>query len=191
MFYLSIKIYLCSNLYQFIDYPFDKEDENQRYEEEQSFKEIMSYIKVITEILIFFINNNKKKELYCLLSSDDFSHLGAESNNKILYYINQMNINYKDLSEKTGYIFETVNFQGPYYQVSNEEINLFENLFYEMIEKILRSKCMEEIIEKLNSHHQDINNLIKIDNDFIHYVKKNIIFEKLFKKSTFVITNIN
>ena len=92
------------------------------------------------------------------------------------------------ISQETGYNF--INNE-PY--ISSKHIMNFEKykrVYFEYIEKILNSKCIKDLIIKLNDHHKDINNIIKIDSNFINYIKNNTIFLEFNKENSYGVTNV-
>ena len=67
----------------------------------------------------------------------------------------------------------------------------YKTLFLEEMEKICNSNCIKELIFKLKEHNKDKNNII-LDNsnyeNYINYVKNNIMFFPFFNNSIFFLT---
>jgi len=66
----------------------------------------------------------------------------------------------------------------------------FKELFFYLIEKILKSRCIKELIINLKTHHNDNEDIIQIDNNYIEFIKKNTIFTEFFDFNLFGITSV-
>ena len=62
----------------------------------------------------------------------------------------------------------------------------FQSLFFEIMEKILTSNCMKQLVSELKNHNRDNNNLITIDDNYLDYIKKNLLFDQFFDQNTMV-----
>ena len=185
---LIIKLDLGEKLYPIIDNTIDEKDELKDIYIKIK-KECLVYVKVISEIILYYIENNQYKKAYNLLS---IIHLNEKNNqethSKIAYYIGQINKDFDEVEKSIGFSFKK-------YEISKvphcpRDLANYQNLFFEQIGKILRSKCINDLIIKLKNHHKDENNLVKIDDNFIQYTIKNTIFYEFFKGKSFGITKV-
>ena len=169
--------------------------ENEENKEEQIaidfYKEQIPYLKVYTEILLFYIKKNDKKLVYCLLSKVDFTEINRGAIKQVCYYLKKMKVNFEEITKKTGFNFDKF----IKYNFDNEEEidklpDNYQQLFFNMIEKILKSNCIKNLITKLATHHKDDKNIICIDDSYIKYIKENIIFHNFFDYNDYGFTNV-
>ena len=205
IFFLKVKIKLGENLYNFVDNLYEEiigdENEEEEIEKEERdygkddaidlYKELVPYIKVFTEIILFYINKDDRKLVYCLLSEVNFSVINIGAKQQVAYYLNKMNANFEEISKKSGFTFEYKIFD----DYISEEISTkltfnYQQLFFDTIEVILNSKCIKKLIKKLTTHHNDDKKIIVIDDNYINYIKENIQFHKFFDDNDYGFTNV-
>ena len=191
-FFLKIKIKLGDDLYNFVDTLYkgivEPNDSNEGQIAVTFYKKLIPYLKVYTEIILFYINKNDRTLVYCLLSEVDFSRITLGSKREVAYYINKMGVNFNEISKKTGFKIDSA-----YYDFEEKIAKFTEDikpLFFDTIEKILRSNCIKQLINKLVSHHKDDKNIITIDNNYINYIKNNVILHTFFDSDDFGFTNV-
>ena len=114
-FFLKVKIKLGENLFSFVDNLFEAIIVDKNEEEEidygegvaiKLYKELVPYLKIYVEIILFYINKNDRKLVYCLLSKVNFSSISVGAKQEVAYYLNKMNANFEEISKKTGFTFE-------------------------------------------------------------------------------------
>lgn len=190
--YFIIKLYLGEKLYPIVDSSINENDKCKNIYIEIK-KECLAYIKVFAEILLYYIKNNKNEKVYILVSIINFNEeITEETTSKIAYYLQQINIkNIDEIEKRTGFPFKKFNISDhPKVPKCPNDLANLKNIFFELIEKILNSKCINQLITKLKEHHNDKNNIVKIDDNFIEYIKKNTVFCEFFKSKDFGITNV-
>ena len=109
---------------------------------------------------------------------------------QIKYHLNKIGKTMAQISKETCYKFLTEDFQ--VFNIDNF-VNKFESykyFYFTLMEAILKSNCITDLIVKMKEHHHDINNIIKIDNNFINFIKKNTIFYSFIRLKSFGITNV-
>jgi len=186
LLYLAIKLLLGEKLYPIIDNKINEDEYKEIYT--QNKKECLSYIKVISEIMLYYIENNKNEQVYNLINIIEFNEeINNETSSKIVYYLNHINKDINEVEKRTGYPFKK-------YKILEvpkcpDDLATFKNEFFDLIEKILKRNCINDLLTKLKSHHNDKYDIVKIDEDFIQYIKKNTIFCEFFKSKDFGITN--
>ena len=187
LLFLIIKLNLGQKLYPIIDNTIDNNEFKNIYIEMK--KECLAYIKVIAEILLYYIENNKNEQAYNLLSIINFNEeINQDTNSKIAYYLKEINKDINEVEKRTGYPFKK-------YKISEvpkcpDDLANFKDIFFELIEKILKSNCIKDLVAKLKEHLNDKNDIIKINEDFIQYIKKNTIFCEFFKRKDFGFTKV-
>lgn len=130
---------------------------------------------------------NECQQAYNICSIFKFNEeLTDETNSKIAYYLKQINIDINEDEKRTGYSFKK-------YEILKvpkcpDDLTNYINLFFEFIEKILKSNCIKDLVIKLKDHHNDKNDIIKIDEDFIQYIKNNTVFCEFFETRDFWLT---
>ena len=93
-----------------------------------------------------------------------------------------------DFSKETGYTFQKYFLF--FYENFGDEFENYKAIYFDLIEKILKSKCIQDLLIELKNHHNDKNNLIKINDDFIDYIKKNTIFFEFIRPDLYGVTNV-
>lgn len=183
LFYLSIKIVFCRHLYTLVNFKIEKEWD-MKY-----LKMGISYIKIFSLILQYYIINNEKTTVLNLINSLDLSNYftgDVESLQRLKYYIDQIKLDLKEIKVKANYLY--TNLIGIQYlkTLNNDK---FQSLFFEIMEKILTSNCMKQLVSELKNHNRDNNNLITIDDNYLDYIKKNLLFDQFFDQNTYGATN--
>ena len=189
MYFLSLKTSLGAKLYNIIDNKLDEKDKNENKKE--VFQESLCYLKILSKIFIYFIENNEKHLLYNIISFINFNDKqNANTDTRLQYYLNLMKEDFNKIYEETGYnIFK--------YKVEiitnfiDEEVNKLKNLYFELMEKILKSKCIKDVLNKIKEIQKDDNfNKIDINEDFVKYLKNNTIFFRCFDEFEYGMTNV-
>ena len=179
LLFLIIKLDIGERLYPIIDNNTDEDEFKNIFIEIK--KECIAYIKVIAEIMLYFIENNKNEQVYNLLSIIQFNEeINEETNSKIAFYLKQINKDIKEVEKRTSYPFKK-------YEISTapkcpDDLANFKKEFFELIEKILKSNCIKDLITKLKIHHNDKNNVVKINEVFMQFLKKIQFFVNFLKK---------
>ena len=93
-----------------------------------------------------------------------------------------------DFSKETGYTFQKYFLF--FYENFGDEFENYKAIYFDLIEKILKSKCIQDLLIELKNHHNDKNNIIKINDDFIDYIKKNTIFFEFIRPDLYGVTNV-
>ena len=188
MFNFSIKVLLGEKLYSIADTKVPEDDEKNRKIYMEIKKECLSYLKIVVEIMIYFFKK-EKKIVYNLLNIIDFSEEKTDDiDNQIYYYLKIMGKDINDLSKEKGYKFSD-NFLF-FYKSFADKFENYKTIYFDLIEKILRSKCIQDLLIELKNYHNDNNNIIKINDDFIDYIKKNTIFFEFIRPDIYGITNV-
>jgi len=188
MLNLSIKVGLGEKLYPIVDTEIPEDDEKKRKIYIQVKKECLSYLKIATEIMIYFFEKEKKNIVYNLIKIIDFSEEQTDDvENQIYYYLKLMGKDINDFSEETGYNFNDISF---FHKNFADKFENYKAIYFDLIEKILKSKCIQDLLIELKNHHNDKNNIIKINDDFIDYIKKNTIFFEFIRPDIYGITNV-
>ena len=76
--------------------------------------------------------------------------------------------------------------RGDELSIVKEFMKDYEKLFFEILENILQSNCIKELIKSLKKNQDNI--IISINKDFINYVKKNTYFTPFFNREVFGLT---
>ena len=186
MFYLSIRLKLGEKLYPIIDFKIDEKDEYKNYKIKKR-RECLSYIKVLNEIFIYYLDKEDKDTLYKLINIIDFNEGTTNmAISRVSYYLDQIGEDKKEISCKTGY-----NMENSIYSFFKNRVYLdsYKELYFDLIENILESKCIKEVIANLKTYYKDNEDIIQIDDNFIKYIKKNTIFTEFYDPYLFGITN--
>ena len=153
-------------------------------------KECLAYVRILAEIILYYIKNNKNEQVYRLLSIIKFNEeITEETTSKIAYYLKKINIiDIDEIEKRTGFSFKK-------FKISDvpkcpDDLANLKNIFFELIEKILKSKCIGDLVTELKEHHNDKKNIVKIDDNFIEYIKKNTLFFEFFRTKDFGVTNV-
>lgn len=193
-FFLKAKIKLGEILYNFVDTLYNGIIKPNSLDEEQFaidfYNKLIPYLKVYTEIIVFYISKDDRTLVYCLLSKADFSRIDYGKRIEIAYYLKKMGSNFNEISKRTGFSIDNTYVTYDFEEKIDKFAEDIKPLFFDTIEKILRSRCIEQLIKKLVTHHKDNKNIITIDNNYINYIKKNIIFDKFFESEDYGITNV-
>ena len=187
--YFIIKLDLGQKLYPIVDSTIDNNDECKDIYI-QIKKECLAYIRILAEIILYYIKKKNNELVYNLISIIKFNEeITEETTSKIAYYLEKINIkNIDEIEKRTGFSFKKFKISDVP-KCPDDLVNL-KNIFFELIEKILKSKCIGDLIIKLKEHHNDKKDIIKIDENFIEYIKKNTVFFEFFKSKDFGLTNV-
>ena len=189
MYFLSIKVCLGTKLYNIIDAKLDEIKENPIQKE--VYKNCICYLKILSKIFIYFIENNEKQLLYNLLSIINFNdEQDLNTDTRLLYYLKLMNEDLNKIFEETGYNIFKCKVEILTMFIDDDLKNL-KNLFFELIGQILRSNCIKELLKKIKEIHKDDNfNKIDINEDFIKFLKNNTLFFRCFDEHEYGMTNV-
>ena len=192
--YLSIKIVLGRHLYSFVDFKFS-EDINTKKSEILQFKIAISYLKIYSEILKYHIMNNNRLLLFNLVNILDLDdYYFGESNIlcRLNYFLKDLKLDEDKIKNLAGNLYSNLlNCSKNNYDIANIDLNEYKELFLETLENILKSNCIQQLVQRLKDHHKDTNNVITSGNNYtnyINYIKNNIIFFPFFNKKNFGLT---
>ena len=175
LFFLSIKIQIGKHLYLLADFELDLKNESQIFH----FKNFTSYFKVYSVLLKYYLETNQRLLLFNLsniLDLQDYFQGETESMTRLNYYIDQIKINDEKLKQYSGVLYkQLINCRGENYPMK-KFMDEYKPLFFETIEKILKSNCVKDLVGTLRDHYNDKDNIISINDNFINYIKNSIIF---------------
>ena len=187
--YFIIKLDLGEKLYPIVNNTIDNNDKCRNLFIDIK-KECLAYVRILAEIILYYIKNNKNEQVYRLLSIIKFNEeITEETTSKIAYYLKKINIiDIDEIEKRTGFSFKK-------FKISDvpkcpDDLANLKNIFFELIEKILKSKCIGDLVTELKEHHNDKKNIVKIDDNFIEYIKKNTLFFEFFRTKDFGVTNV-
>ena len=187
MFYLSIKLILGERLYPIVDTKIEENDEFKIAKIDIQ-RECLSYIKVLNEIFIYYLDKEEKETVYKLLTIIDFNERQNEmTRSRISYYLDKIGKDKNEILKKAEYKLKEPIQLFPKFQGN---LDTFKDLFFDLIEKILKSKCIKELIINLKTHHNDNEDIIQIDENYIKYIKRNTIFTEFFDIDLYGITSV-
>ena len=189
MFFLSLKVELGEKLYPIIDFEIDENNKNET--QITIYKNCLSYVKILTKIIIYFLENNQKELIYTLLSIVNFNDVQSPNTDmRLVYYLNLMKEDLYKAYKETGYNIFKYNAGIPTMFIDND-LKKCEKIFFELIEKILQSNCIKDVLKKIKEIHNDDNfNKIEINKNFIDFFKRNTLFCNFFDKHSYGITNV-
>ena len=187
--YFIIKLDLGQKLYPIVNNTIDNNDKCRNIFIDIK-KECLAYVRILAEIILYYIKNNKNEQVYRLLRIIKFNEeITEETTSKIAYYLEKINItDIDEIEKRTGFSFKK-------FKISDvpkcpDDLANLKNIFFELIEKILKSKCIGDLVTELKEHHNDKKNIVKIDDNFIEYIKKNTLFFEFFRTKDFGVTNV-
>ena len=187
IFYLNLKIVFGRHLHAFGDFEFD----NKSIENEINyFKISISYLKIYSEILKYYLLKNDKIlvfELVNLLNLCDYNYRDIPSLSRLNYYLSDMKLDDDKIKKLSGNLFNAlIEVRGDELSIVKEYMKNYEKLFFEILENILQSNSIKELIESLKKNRDNI--IISIDKDYINYVKKNTYLTPFFNNNEFGLT---
>ena len=191
LYYLSLKMEIADKLYDIIINAKISENEEEKKYQIDAFEETISYLKVIVEIVLFYLQGNKKDIVYNLWNIIDLTERQSiPIDNQIKYNLNKIGKTMAQISKETCYKFLTSDFHVSDIDIFVYKFESYKSFYFTLMEKILKSNCITDLIIKMKEYHRDINNIIKIDNNFINFIKKNTIFYSFIRLKSFGITNV-
>ena len=187
LFFLSIKIRLGKHLYSLAYFQLDLNDESQVL----YFKKFASYFKIYSVILNHYLKTNERLLLFNLVNILDLENYfisDIESLTRLNYYIDQIKISDENLRQHSGILYEKlIRYHDENYPMK-KFMDAYKPLFFETMEKILKSNCVKELVGILKEYLNDKENIISIDDNYINYIKNNIIFFPICCKYTYGMT---
>ena len=187
LYYLSIKIMIGKHLYSLVNMEYTKS-------QIEYVKNAVCYFVIYSEILHYYLIKEEKILLFNLvnlLDLCDYFDANIGSITRLNYYLDEIKFDLKDLKIKKGLLYsELSKVNAGKIKITKMEgtLDAYKDLFIEIMEKILKSNCIKELIAKLKNHHRDEGDLISIDENFIQYFKNSIIFFPFFRDITFAQT---
>ena len=187
IFYLTVKIQLGYHLHSIASFNLDENNSS----EVDAFKKLISHMKIYSEILKHNINNNQRILVFNLvniLDLNDYWTEEVESLTRLNYYLKEIKLEEEHLKLKAGILYADLVRIRHYHYPVQENMDGYKNLFFETIEKILKSKCIKQLVNKMKAHNSDKTDIISIDNYYIDYIKNNIIFYPFFNDNCYGLT---
>ena len=195
VFYLTMKIVFGRHLHTLADFHFDDKDDEKKESEIKYFKNSLSYLKIISEILKYNLSKNEKMlafNLINILDLVDYYSGDEQSLARLNYFLSDMKLDNEQTKKMAGDLYSgLIAYNQSYNSIIKNFMNDYKILFFETLENILKSKCIRQLVGKLKSHHKDNDNIISNDknyNNYLRYIKKNIIFFPFFNKNAFGLT---
>ena len=196
LFYFTIKVVLGKHLYSLADFKIS-EDELQKDTDTEYFQNSLSYLKIYLKILKNYISKNERMlvfKLVNILDLDDYYFADGKSLYRLNFFLNNLKLDDNRVKNLAGNLYSKLN----EYYVNNDEVikkqnylEEYKTLFFEFLENILKSKCIQELVNQLKEHNKNKNHIISSDNNYsnyINYVKNNILFFPFFNKNNFGLT---
>jgi len=187
IFYLNLKIVFGRHLHTYADFQFDNIPNEKEID---YFKISIAYLKIYSEILKYYLLKNDKIlvfELVNLLNLCDYNYQDAPSLSRLNYYLSDMKLDDDKIKKLSGNLFDALlATRGDELSIVKEFMKDYEKLFFEILENILQSNCIKELIKSLKKNQDNI--IISINKDFINYVKKNTYFTPFFNREVFGLT---
>lgn len=195
VFYLTMKIVFGRHLHSLADFHFDDKVGEKKESDIKYFKNSLSYLKIISEILKYNLSKNEKMlafNLVNILDLVDYYSGDEESLARLNYFLSDMKLDAKQTQKMAGNLYSSlIAYSQSHYSVIKNFMEDYKVLFFETLENILKSKCIRQLVGKLKSHHKDNDNIISNDknyNNYLRYIKKNIIFFPFFNNNVFGLT---
>ena len=195
VFYLTMKIVFGRHLHTLADFLFDDKDDEKKESEIKYFKNSLSYLKIISEILKYNLSKNEKMlafNLINILDLVDYYSGDEQSLARLNYFLSDMKLDNEQTKKMAGDLYSSlIAYNQSYNFIIKNFMNDYKILFFETLENILKSKCIRQLVGKLKNHNKDNDNIISNDknyNNYLSYIKKNIIFFPFFRKNAFGLT---
>ena len=157
------------------------------------FKNLVSFLKIYSEIIKFFLKKNEKLLVYKIVNALDKEYL-YDFNIDILkgvnFYLKEMKLNEKEFKDKTGILYNYLNNVDKEFNINNG-MDKYKNLFFNLLEGILKSNCIKQLLENTKDHHNDKDNIISIDDNYIKYIKDNLMFFRFFNTNLYGVTIVS
>ena len=181
-FYLSIKVEFGRHLYFLINYNVEED-----FEAKYLHKGI-SYIKIYSYIIQRYLEKDERDVVFSLiqiLDLFDYFTKYAEPFERLYYLITQAQIDFKIVENNAKELYKKI--------IDNKHLkkvgdNKFNDLYFQMIEGIMKSNCIKQLVNELNIHNKDTTNLISIDEYYIKYIKNNLLFFPFFNGNNYGLT---
>ena len=192
-FFLTIKIEFGHHLHSLAIVDFSADDEDDKNAFIKCFKESISYLKIFSEILKYCLSKNDRIlafKLVCILDFKDYTEGIAKPLCRLNYFLGDLKLDDKRIRNLAGELYESLASCKENYPV-NKYMEKYEKLFFEILENILNSNCIKQLILDLDEIHKDKNKVMQQEENykyFIDYVKKNILFFPFFSDKVLGIT---
>ena len=150
IFYLNLKIVFGRHLHTYADFQFDNIPNEKEID---YFKISIAYLKIYSEILKYYLLKNDKIlvfELVNLLNLCDYNYQDAPSLSRLNYYLSDMKLDDDKIKKLSGNLFDALlATRGDELSIVKEFMKDYEKLFFEILENILQSNCIKELIKSL------------------------------------------
>ena len=182
-FYLSIKVEFCKHLYLLINYKVEQDFEA------KTLHRSISYIKIYSYIIQSYLQKNERDVVFSLvqiLDLADYFTKYTEPFERLYYFLNQTGISFKLVENNAKELYNKIMENKHLKKVGD---NKYNELYFQIIEGILKSNCIKQLVHELNIHNKDTTNLISIDKYYIKYIKNNLLFFPFFNGNNYGLTN--
>ena len=156
IFYLTVKIILGKHLNLLSNFKFNKVDDLQKQADISFFQDALSYLKIYSEILKYYILKNERIlvfKLVNILNLGDYYYRYVDSLSRLNFFLNEGKLDDKKIQNLAGTLYYSELNQ---IQINNNDIinkqNLLEEnkpLFFELLENILKSNSIKQIVYQL------------------------------------------
>ena len=183
IFYLSIKVEFCKQLYSLVNFNIEEDFET------DYLHMAISYIKIYSFIIQSYLQKNDRNSVYCLiqiLDLKDYFDEATEPLQRLYYFLNKVGLDFKLVEDNAKELYEQLIINKPLKNVGD---NKFNELYFQIIEQILNSNCIKQLINELKTHHKDTMNTISINDYYIKYIKENLLFFPFFNMDHYGLTN--
>ena len=103
----------------------------------------------------------------------------------LLYFLNQTGIDFKFVENNSKILYAQLRKNSYLKRVGNDSFN---ELYFQIIEQILNSNCIKQLVMELKHHHKDTKEIISIDDYYIKYIKDNLLFFPFFSRNNYGLT---
>ena len=139
-FYLSIKVVFCRHLYLLINYKVEED-----FEVKYLHKSI-SYIKIYSYIIQKYLLKNERDIVYSLiqiLNLADYCTKYREPFERLYYFLTQVEMDFKLVENNAKELYNKIMENKHLKKVGD---NKFNELYFQIIERILKSNCIKQLI---------------------------------------------
>ena len=182
LFYLSLKVEFCKHLYLLVNFETEKDSES-------GFLHTgISYIKIYTFIIQIYLQKNDRNSVYSLiqiLNLKDYFYKEAEIFERLFYFLNQTGIDLNFVKNNSEILYAELRKNSYLKRVGDDS---FKELYFQIIEQILKSNCIQQLVSELKFHHKDTKGIISIDDYYIKYIKDNLLFFPFFSRNNYGLT---
>ena len=182
IFYLSMKVEFCKHLYSLVNFNIVEDFET------YYLQMAISYIKIYSFIIQSYLQKNDRNSVYCLiqiLDLKDYFYDNSETLQRLYYFLNKIGLDLKLVEDNAKELYKQLIRNKPLKNVGDNEFN---ELYFQIIEQILNSNCIKQLVNALRTHHKDTMNTISINDYYIKYIKDNLLFFPFFNMDHFGLT---